>query len=254
MSSLGEQIAKAREAQQQKKVRNDEINRRVEQVSTLLMAMDKLQSYHIRDQADTLGWADAFFTAAAHVNELGFTAVFNEESDDSDWMRRAKEVYRAALRGDKPAVRAALTEINTAVDEYQLVSEIRLPFRRALAELWEKMRSADRGNTSSYHTTPEPALAVAPSSGETGARPPEVRRVSLADDEYTVLRALRDSHPRRLLVVEVAAATRIGEKSCKRVINDLIDRGLAERPSARKGATITAAGEAILAQSEPPTR
>jgi hypothetical protein len=68
----------------------------------------------------------------------------------------------------------------------------------------------------------------------------------LSDNEYTILRALRDNHPRRVILEDLAAATRIARKACGTTVTSLTERGLAMRPSKRTGATITPAGLRLL--------
>jgi hypothetical protein len=87
------------------------------------------------------------------------------------------------------------------------------------------------------------------------ARPEErlPSRESLNDNEYSILRELRDKHPCRILVVDLATATKIGAKVCKKIVSSLIKRGLAERPTKRGGATITPAGEALLDAANRPS-
>jgi hypothetical protein len=75
---------------------------------------------------------------------------------------------------------------------------------------------------------------------------------SLSDNDETVLRALRHQHPRRVSVVDLAVATRIGDKTVKEVLRSLIARGLADRPSPRKGAAITDAGVELLTAADTP--
>jgi hypothetical protein len=72
---------------------------------------------------------------------------------------------------------------------------------------------------------------------------------SLSDDEYTILLALRDKRPLRMLLEDLAADTSIGRKTCGKAVNSLIERGLVERRSQRSGATITSAGDAIVASA-----
>jgi hypothetical protein len=86
-------------------------------------------------------------------------------------------------------------------------------------------------------------------SGEQSVDQP---RESLTDNEYTVLRALRDKHSRRVLLPELVADTGIARKACGQVVASLIERGLAERRSERTGATITPAGERLLDATDAP--
>src|SRR5262249_55279514 len=79
-------------------------------------------------------------------------------------------------------------------------------------------------------------------------------RISLTDNEHTVLRALRAKRPRLVLLPDLAADTSIDRKVCGEVVTSLIQRGLAERPSPRKGATITPAGEELLQEADAPRR
>jgi DNA-binding MarR family transcriptional regulator len=79
-------------------------------------------------------------------------------------------------------------------------------------------------------------------------------RLSLTDNEYTVLRALRDKLPCRILLEDLSADTGIDRKVCGSVITSLIRSGLAERPSPRKGATITPAGKKLLEIADAPRR
>ena len=76
------------------------------------------------------------------------------------------------------------------------------------------------------------------------ARSADKSREALTDNEYTVLRQLRDKRPRLVLLEDLAADTGIAVKACGQIVRSLIARGLAERPNERKGATITLAGEA----------
>jgi hypothetical protein len=89
-------------------------------------------------------------------------------------------------------------------------------------------------------------------------RQPDPPTETLDDNQYTVLRALRDMRPRQVLLVELATETKIGGKTCGKVVKSLIDRGLAERPSERKGVTITQSGirllDAAAAPPQPPSR
>jgi DNA-binding MarR family transcriptional regulator len=94
---------------------------------------------------------------------------------------------------------------------------------------------------------PIPVRIIANDAGTTKAEP---SLGSLNDNEYTVLRALRAKKPRQVLIPDLAADTGIGEKTCKQIINSLIRRGLVDRPTKRGGATITPAGEAILAAAD----
>jgi hypothetical protein len=67
-----------------------------------------------------------------------------------------------------------------------------------------------------------------------------------------VLRALRDQSPRLVLLDDLAADTGIARKACGRVVAALVARGLAERPSPRRGATITDAGARLLGAADDP--
>jgi hypothetical protein len=70
---------------------------------------------------------------------------------------------------------------------------------------------------------------------------------SITDDEFTVLRALNKATPRLVDVLDLSTSTRIGPKTCGKILNSLIERGYAERPRGkRKGATITSRGKALL--------
>jgi len=69
----------------------------------------------------------------------------------------------------------------------------------------------------------------------------------LTDNEYTVLRALRDAQPRRLFLVELGDNTAITRKTCGKLLASLTERGLADYDSKRRrGATITQQGKALL--------
>ena len=86
-------------------------------------------------------------------------------------------------------------------------------------------------------------LAESEARGAGGAmRPCE----SLSTNEYTVLRALQKESPCRVLLPDLAAKTDIARKTCGKIINSLIERGLADRPTERKGAGITPTGQALL--------
>jgi DNA-binding MarR family transcriptional regulator len=97
--------------------------------------------------------------------------------------------------------------------------------------------------------TSETTAATTATVGATAPAAPRGPRESLSDNEYTVLRALRDRLPLRFQLPDLAAATRIGRPACGRIVASLIGRGLAERRSPRTGATITPSGEALLAQA-----
>jgi hypothetical protein len=79
-------------------------------------------------------------------------------------------------------------------------------------------------------------------------------RLSLTDNEYTVLRALRDKLPRLILLPALSADTGISRKVCGSVVTSLIASGLAERPSPRMGVTITSAGKRLLQDADAPRR
>jgi hypothetical protein len=86
--------------------------------------------------------------------------------------------------------------------------------------------------------------------GRFAPEPPD----SLSDNEYTILRALRDKEPRSLFIADLAAETGIGETACKNIVNMLIGRKLAHRPTHRGGAIITPKGKALLATADRPRR
>jgi hypothetical protein len=93
-------------------------------------------------------------------------------------------------------------------------------------------------------TTAAEAIAAVSLEGEPSTETP---RESLSDDEYTVLRALRDRRPRLVLLDDLAVDGIRGRKVCGEIITSLMDRGLAHRPKGlRKGCTITSRGEALL--------
>lgn len=76
--------------------------------------------------------------------------------------------------------------------------------------------------------------------------------VCLTDNEYMVLRAIRESRPRLVLLEDLSAGIPLGRKACGKVVHSLISRSLAERPYQRKGVTITKAGEKLLALADAP--
>jgi DNA-binding MarR family transcriptional regulator len=93
--------------------------------------------------------------------------------------------------------------------------------------------------------------AAAPPKDE--AHEPSVeQRHSLTMNEDTILRELRRQAPRRVDIADLMTATDIGNYSCKRIVQSLIKRGLAERPTPRGGATITLIGRAVLAAVDAP--
>jgi hypothetical protein len=97
----------------------------------------------------------------------------------------------------------------------------------------------------------QPVLHLIATSQGTGPKTKiVVPRVAVADNEYLILRALRDKHPRLVLLADLAADTGLTLKTCSRVVRTLRDRGLVQRPSQRKGATISLAGEALLAAAD----
>ena len=52
---------------------------------------------------------------------------------------------------------------------------------------------------------------------------------SLRDNEYTILRVLRDALPRRLVVTDLAEQTAITRKPCGQILAQLSERGLADK-------------------------
>lgn len=81
--------------------------------------------------------------------------------------------------------------------------------------------------------------------GEIGKLQASGRQV-LTDNEYTILLELKAKYPRTVLIDDLSASTKIGERTCKKVVAALIRRGLAERRSKKSGVSLTGAGEALL--------
>jgi hypothetical protein len=90
---------------------------------------------------------------------------------------------------------------------------------------------------------------VEPTSASAGQAPPQGCE-SLTDDEYTILRALRDRKPILVFLNDLATNTCISEKTCGIVVASLVEGGWAMRRSERSGATITPAGEEQLKKAD----
>jgi hypothetical protein len=82
------------------------------------------------------------------------------------------------------------------------------------------------------------------------------RPAALTDNEYTILRRLRETHPVRQLIVDLALDCVIGRKKCGELCAQLAQRGLVDyagqkragQKQERRGAAITPEGEALLAK------
>lgn len=76
----------------------------------------------------------------------------------------------------------------------------------------------------------------------------ESRTRGVGDNEYTILRALRDSHPRRLLMSDLAANVGMNRKACGDICAQLAARSLVDySANSRQGAAISESGRNLLA-------
>lgn len=88
---------------------------------------------------------------------------------------------------------------------------------------------------------------------EAGDTPDVAEAEALSDNEYTILRALRDAHPKRLLMTTLEANTGISRRTCSALVRILAQRGLADYDeSKREGSAITPEGRELLAQERAP--
>ncbi len=132
-------------------------------------------------------------------------------------------------------------------DDWQGIAE------QQLARLWERFVVSEAelsaGIRRERAKLMQDSQAKPEGKNRSAKEPPDCE--SLSTKEFIVLRVLQKESPCRVLLPDLAAKAEIAQKTCGKIINSLIERGLADRPTERKGAGITPAGQALLVTASP---
>jgi hypothetical protein len=141
-------------------------------------------------------WADALASATTFVCPDGLIGALDDRPGDSDWVRTAKDVFRAAAWGDHQKVVADLCEFCAAVRAggREAGGAVWASFRDALADVvkllvgaeWKHQEDLLAGEFPEFHprpdspiAPPEPVPSAAPEVSEPEIPPPPVPRLAV---------------------------------------------------------------------------